>query len=61
LYYCTGTSLSTCSEVDAAPGYYMVGNDTGSAKSYIKCTSTSCTEIDFVSYDSCGSKSFLYI
>jgi len=63
LYYCSGTSLSSCAEVDAAPGYYMVGSETGSAKSYIACTSDAgCMEEEFEFYGSCGSMFFfIYI
>jgi len=57
LYYCSDdNNLSKCTVVKGVPGYYALGGASASPDSYIKCTDSACTEVPFVSYDTCGSK-----
>lgn len=56
LYYCSANGISKCSIVDASAGYYLLGGSDASPDSYIQCTGSACTEVEFGTYDTCGSK-----
>jgi len=58
LIYCSKDGIANCGDPEecSVGGYYYIGGSGNSPKSYIQCTDTTCSEVKFTTYDTCGSK-----